>query len=203
MIESHHAITALSYVEHLSYIGLFLAVACSGYVIPIPEEIVLILAGYLAAEGIVHLPIIIIVAVLGAVCGDTLIYYLSGHGSRFTKKYHSRVEKTHVGWYIRHMKKNTAQTIFFSRFIVGMRFLNPLVSGLLRVPTDVFVLATALSASIYIPIIIFLGYYFSNQIEIVLHIAESIRHYIIIGLGIGSIILIVLFFKNLWEKASS
>jgi membrane protein DedA with SNARE-associated domain len=100
-------------------------------------------------------------------------------------------------------EKNTAQTIFFSRFIVGMRFLNPLVSGLLRVPTDVFVLATALSASIYIPIIIFLGYYFSNQIEIVLHIAESIRHYIIIGLGIGSIILIVLFFKNLWEKASS
>jgi membrane protein DedA with SNARE-associated domain len=191
----------LSYVEHLSYIGFFIAVAFSGYAIPLPEEIILILAGYLAAEGIVHLPIIIIVCVLGAICGDSLIFYLSGHGSRFTQKYHSRVEKTHLGWYMRHMKENTAYTVFFSRFIVGMRFFNPLVSGLLGVPADVFVLATALSAVIYIPIIVFLGYYFNQQIDIIVRIAESVRHAIFLLLVAGSAVLIVVLFKNFWEKA--
>lgn len=191
---------ALAYAEHLSYVGFFLVVAFSGYAIPVPEEIILILAGYLAAQGVISLPVIIVVCIVGAICGDSLIFYLSGHGSRFTEKYHSKVEQTHVGWYIRHMKKNPSRTIFFSRFIVGMRFLNPLVSGLLKVPTDVFVLSTIFSAVIYIPVIIFLGYYFSNQIEIILHVAESVRHSIILLLVVGSAVLIFLFIKNLWKK---
>lgn len=196
-----HTSLAFQYVEHLSYIGFFLAVAFSGYAIPVPEEIVLLLAGYLAAEGIIHLPIVIIVCVLGAVFGDFVIYYLSGHGSRFTQKYHARVEQTHLGWYMRHMKENTAKTVFFSRFIVGMRFFNPLISGLMRVPADIFVLSTALSATIYIPIIIFLGYYFSSSINTVIHLAELFRETILLLLVAGSTFLILVLFKNLWERA--
>jgi membrane protein DedA with SNARE-associated domain len=196
----HNLANTLAFAEHLSYVGFFLVVAFSGYAIPIPEEVVLLLAGYLAAQGLIHLPIVIVVCILGAICGDSLIFYLSGHGSRFTEKYHSKVEQTHVGWYMRHMKKSPGKTIFFSRFIVGMRFLNPLVSGLMKVPADVFVLSTALSAVLYIPFIIFLGYYFSNQIETLLHVAESVRHNIILGLIAGSLILIILFIKNLWKR---
>ncbi len=196
----HTMANALAYAEHLSYLGFFLAVAFSGYAIPIPEEIVLLLAGYLAAQGIISLPVVVLVCIFGAVSGDSLIYYLSGHGSRFTEKYHSKAEKTHVGWYMRHMKKNPGKTVFLSRFLVGMRFLNPLVSGLLKVPADIFVSATALSAAIYIPFIIFLGYHFSNQIDTMIHVAESVRHGIILMLIAGSIVLILLFFKNLWKK---
>lgn len=193
-------IYGLQYVEHLSYIGIFLAVAFSGYAIPIPEEVILILGGFLAASGISNIFLVMLASFLGALCGDTLIYYLSGHGSRFTHQYHARVEKTHAGWYIRHMKKKPMQTIFFSRFIIGMRFLNPLVSGLLRIPWKKFVLATALSAIIYIPIIILLGFVFHNQINLLLHIVHSVREAIIGAIIIGSVILIVVFFRELVEK---
>jgi membrane protein DedA with SNARE-associated domain len=190
----------LAYVEHLSYIGVFFTVAFSGYAIPIPEELILIFGGYLIAMGISNAFIMLAVSILGAIVGDSFIYYLSGHGSRFTHKYHDRVEKSHAGWYIRHMKNNPFWTIFFSRFIVGVRFLNPLVSGLLKVRWRTFLSATALSAAIYIPIIIFLGYFFSSEIETVVRVAESVRHLLILVLAAGSAVLIFFFITNLLEK---
>jgi membrane protein DedA with SNARE-associated domain len=190
----------LGYVEHLSYIGLFLAVGLSGYLIPIPEEVILIIGGFIAAQGITDLSTVILISVLGAIFGDTLIYYLSGHGSRFTHKYHKYVEQSHVGWYVRHMRQNPMLTIFYSRFIVGVRFLNPLVAGLMRIPWRKFVVATGLSAVIYIPCIILLGYIFHAQIYFILHIAHSVRIGILSLLAIGSAILILLFFRNLVEK---
>jgi membrane protein DedA with SNARE-associated domain len=193
-------IYGLSYVEHLSYIGLFLAVGFSGYAIPIPEEIILILGGFIAAQGISDLYAVMVASVLGAIFGDTLIYYLSGHGSRFTHKYHSRVEQSHVGWYIRHMRKNPMLTIFFSRFIVGMRFFNPLISGLMKISWKKFVVATGLSALIYIPLIILVGYVFHTQIYYVMHIAHSVRRVILLLIGTGSALLMFLFFRNLVEK---
>jgi membrane-associated protein len=194
------SIYGLAYVENLSYIGIFLSVAFSGYAIPIPEEIILILGGFLAAQGISSLPLVIIASVLGAVFGDSVIYYLSGHGSRFTQKYHKRVEKTHLGWYLRHMKENTWLTVFFSRFIVGMRFFNPLVSGLMKVKWKTFVSATSLSALIYIPIIVLVGFYSHHQINMIIHIARSIRHLLFILFTVGTAILIVLFIRNLVQK---
>ncbi len=193
-------IYGLSYVQNLSYVGMFFAVAFSGYVIPIPEELILILGGFLAAQGISDPFLLALVSILGAITGDSIIFYLSGHGSRFTKKYHERVEKTHVGWYMRHMRNNTGITIFCSRFIVGMRFLNPLVSGLMKVSWKTFVLATSLSAVIYIPFVIWLGYYFHRQIHLLLHIAHSLREVMLAGIAIGSVVLIILFLRNLIEK---
>lgn len=193
-------IYGLSYVENLSYLGVFLAVAFSGYAIPIPEEIILVLGGYLAAQGISSLPLVILASVCGAICGDSLIYYLSGHGSRFTHKYQSRIEKSKLGWYFRHMDNHPWRTVFFSRFIVGMRFFNPLISGLMKVPFVTFVSAAAASAAIYIPIVVLIGYYLHNKIATVVHIAQSLRHGLFVVLIAGSLVLILLFIRNLIQK---
>lgn len=195
-------IQGFNFISHLSYVGIFLAVAFSGYVIPIPEEFVLVTAGFIAAQGIINLPIIFLICVVGAVFGDTLVFYLSGHGSRFTKKYHKKVESTHVGWYVRHMKKNTGVTVFLSRFIPGMRLMSTLVAGLLKKPMDVFVIATALSASIYIPLVVLIGYHFNNKIYLILGIVRSVRHSVVLLFAAGALFLLFLFIKNLLEEGS-
>ncbi len=186
----------LSYVEHLSYLGIFLAVAFSGYIIPLPEEVILIIAGYMVAQGILSLPAIIVVCILGAICGDTLIYYLSGHGSRFTQKYHDHARRSYFGWYIHQINDRPFATIFLSRFVVGMRFLSPLVSGLTRVKARIFVPATALSALIYIPFIIMIGFYGSDRISTVLTVAHSVRQGILLAIVTGSLIMVLLFLRN-------
>ncbi len=192
----------ISLVEHLSYIGLFLSVGFSGYAIPIPEEILLVLGGFLAAGHIASLSKVILVSFLGAVFGDIVIYYLSGHGSRFAARHRHRMHGTLFGWYLRHVEENPARTIFLSRFIIGMRFLNPLVAGLLKIDWRIFVPAAAASAALYVPAVVLLGYYFHNQIHMVIRILESVRHYIILSLIVLTIIFVILFFKNLIQKES-
>ncbi len=194
------AIYGLSYVENLSYLGIFLTVAFSGYALPIPEEIVLILGGYLAARGIVSLPLVMLISIFAGTTGDGLIFYLSGHGSRFTQKYHEKVEKTHLGWYLRHMKEHSWTTVFFSRFIVGMRFFNPLVAGLMNIQWKTFISATFVSTLIYTPVVVLIGYYSNHQIYRIIHLARSVRHFILIGFTILSIVLIIIFIRNLIQK---
>lgn len=187
-------------LEQLSYAGIFLAVALSGYLIPVPEELVLLVGGFLAAEHILFLPFVIVVSIIGAVSGDSIIYYLAGHGSRFTQKYHARVEQSHAGWYLRHLRRQPFLTIFFSRFIVGMRALNPLISGLSCVPWRIFIAASLASVAIYIPLVISIGWLFHNQILELIVLAKSVREILVAFLIVGSAVLIPLFITNLLES---
>lgn len=187
-------------LEQLSYAGIFLAIAFSGYIIPIPEELTLLTSGFLAAEHILFLPVVLFVAIAGAVCGDNIIYYLAGHGSRFTQKYHAYVEQTHAGWYLRHLRSVPFRTIFFSRFVIGMRALSPLVSGLLGVRWRIFISASFVSAAIYIPIIIAIGWFFHSQIFGLIVLAKSIREILLALFLVGSAVLISLFITNLLER---
>ncbi len=184
----------------LSYAGIFLAIAFSGYLIPVPEELVLLAGGFLAAEHILFFPLVALVGIAAAVCGDSLMYYLAGHGSRFTQKYHAYVEQTHAGWYLRHLRRVPFRTIFFSRFIIGMRALSPLVSGLVGVRWRTFVSASAASAAIYTPLIIGIGWIFHSQIFELIVLAKSIREILIALFLVGSAVLIPLFITNLLER---
>ncbi len=187
-------------LAQLSYAGIFLAVAFSGYLIPVPEELVLLAGGFLAAEHILFLPLVALTGIAGAVCGDNLIYYLAGHGTRFTQKYHASVEKTHAGWYVRHMRQAPFRTVFFSRFIIGLRALSPLISGLVEIRWRIFFGASFVSAAIYIPIIIGIGWFFHDQIFELLVLAKSIREIVLALFLVGSAVLIPLFITNLLER---
>ena len=166
----------LGYVEHLSYLGVFLIIIFSGYLLPIPEEIILLAIGYVGAEGIGKLHILIPLCILACLIGDTLFYYLSFRGSRYTRKLLGRLSKRRLERYLMHEKLHTGAVIFFSRFIVGMRFLNPLISGFIKVPWKIFVPFTVLSAALYVPLVVGIGYYFHNTILNAVTVVAEVRH---------------------------
>jgi membrane protein DedA with SNARE-associated domain len=191
----------LQSLEQLSYAGIFLGVMLSGYVIPVPEELVLLVGGYLAAQHLLFLPFVMLVGLAGALAGDGVLYYLAGHGSHFAKKYHKEAEKTaHAGWYLKRLRRSPFLTIFFSRFILGMRALNPLISGLTGVRWRTFFPASALSAAIYVPFIIGLGWLFNSQISSLIAAAESLRHILLALFIVGTAVLLPVFITNLLEN---
>src|ERR1700754_3657271 len=65
-------------IDSLGTVGVGLLVALENLVPPIPSEIVLALAGYLAAEGQVNLVMVLIAATAGSVAGAVALYWL-GH----------------------------------------------------------------------------------------------------------------------------
>jgi membrane protein DedA with SNARE-associated domain len=63
-------------VDHLGYGAIFVGVALGNLGIPVPEETILAMGGYLAQRGELRLPVVIVVGFLSAVFGDNLGYWV-------------------------------------------------------------------------------------------------------------------------------
>ncbi len=180
---------SVAFIEHLSYLGVFAAMATSGYIVPLPEEIILLVGGYLIAGHIVNPYAMIAVSILGAIAGDTFIYYICHRGSRFALKLRARAEKKfhrYIGWFRAHEGK----AIFTTRFILGMRFISPVISGLLNVPWYTFVFYNSLAALIFVPLVSAIGYFFHDHIDRALSLTMVLKHnvtLIIIVLVLGTV----------------
>ena len=68
---------------HWGYAALFVVVVLGNVGLPLPEETVLALAGYLVWRGDMRLPVVLVVGVVSAVAGDNLGYWV---GHRFGRK---------------------------------------------------------------------------------------------------------------------
>src|SRR3984893_16051868 len=123
----HHILSAPGMTDWLSrwiYLGIILCVFIGNLGIPVPEELVLLAAGFLAGRHVLELGTLYIVAILSAVAGDScgflvgrtggrrLFVWLSQKSSLLRKRY------KHLRAFFR-VHGNKA--VFLGRFIMGVR----------------------------------------------------------------------------------
>lgn len=166
----------LAYFERGSYLAYFILLALGGYVIPIPEEVLLLTVGYAVAAGIGRLDVTVAVAVVSILTSDFVVFLLSRHGGRVVTWLKKRVSERQISRYEELMKFHVGKTIFLARFTIGLRFLSVVLAGSFRVPKRVFLWYDFLALIIYTPLLIFLGYRFHQQFVAVLSTAKVIRH---------------------------
>ena len=169
----------INYLEQFSYIGIFVLIALSGYIVPIPEEILLLIVGYVAGIGFNNVYISLLVSILGVLAGDNLLFWLSKYkGSRLIDHLKHKVKKSEIIKYRYLMKKHIGKTIFILRFIVGLRFFSPFMAGSMKIKWKTFQFYNLLAVLIYAPIMVFLGYHFHHKLVLVITQVEIIRHII-------------------------
>ncbi len=173
----HGAIFSI-YLEHISYFGTFVLMALSGHLVPVPEEVVLLLVGYASGIGLSNVYFTAVSAMLGVIAGDSLIFYLSRHGNHYVEKLKNRIAPQKIAKYERMMNAHTGKTIFLSRFIVGLRFFSPLLAGMLKVKWRTFLAYNIPAIIIYVSFIIFLGYHFNTDIARMITEVKLARHII-------------------------
>lgn len=174
----------LNYVNSFSYFGLFILLAVIALV-PIPEEVVLLLAGYFAGSGFAELDKIIIASLLGVLVGDNLIYFVSRRGHNYFKKIKERIAPKKLLKYENLMKEHSGKTIFLLRFIVGLRFLGPFMAGHMKIKWKTFFFFNFLAVSIFVPIFVLLGYHFTKILDLIILNIHKVR------LGIFLLILLI------------
>lgn len=182
-------------VGSLGYAGIFIMMFLESTVFPIPSEVVMIPAGYLAYKGEMNIYIVIILGSLGSLCGALFNYYFAlKFGRRFLMKYgkyffvsHESIEKTEVFF-----KDHGHISTFSGRLIPGLRHYISLPAGLARMNLFVFCLYTTLGATIWVIILTILGYYIGDNEELV---KEYLR-YLIIGLLVFLTLLGVWYYKK-------
>jgi membrane-associated protein len=195
MASTMHELFFITSVEHFSYIAIFLFTIFSGYIIPVPEEIILIIVGYMASIQLIHATPAIIVVILALLIGDNIIYRLAYKNDKHVKKLLHDVLSLKI--MVKHkasIEKHLGKTIFFTRFFPFLRFVGPIFAGYSKVKASFFQLYNTLAIVIYAPVVIGIGYVFHDYFDyIVLHI-EKARHtifilgLIIIGLVITRIV---------------
>lgn len=169
-----------SQIEGLSYLGTFIAMVLSGHLVPVPEEILLLLIGYASGIGFSNVYVAFAVASFGVIVGDSILFFLSLTGSKYIKRLKNKISRHKLKRYEGLMKAHAGKTIFLSRFIVTVRFFSPILAGSLGVRWRTFALADFPAAIIYVGVFIFLGYHFNSDIASLITEVKLARHIIFI-----------------------
>ena len=147
--------------------------------IPVPGETILLFASFLAySERELHLPIIIVVAVVACTIGDNLGYAIGRRGGRpLLTRYQNifRIREKTIARAERIFARYGAVTIFFARFIFGLRIIAGPLAGVLQMEWKRFVLFNFLGALVWVTVISLVGYFFGSQWEMLLHVVGRVK----------------------------
>jgi undecaprenyl-diphosphatase len=115
--------------------------------LPIPGETALIVAGGLAHDGQLSIWAVIAVAAMSAIVGDMIGYWVGRRGGRklllregrFSAHRHAAVEKAD-----KYFEKYGLVTVFFARFVPGVRVVGAIAAGTTQMRFRNFAIANAL-----------------------------------------------------------
>ena len=145
-------------IDTWGYAAIFLIVVLGNVGLPVPEETVLTVGGYLAWQGHLRFPVVVVVAILSAITGDNIGYWLGrryGQGilGRLMAAAPAQAERART-LILRH----GAMAVFTARFVTGLRFMAGPLAGSTGLAPGRFFIANLLGAVVYAPIIVGAGY---------------------------------------------
>ena len=142
--------------------------------IPLPGETMLLFASFLASqEHRLSLGLIILVATAACTLGDNLGYWIGFYGGRpLLHRYQRffRVSDEKIARGEKLFERFGPATVFFARFIFGMRMIAGPMAGVLRMHWRRFVLFNFLGATLWVTVISCVGYFFGQHWQRLLRI---------------------------------
>jgi len=161
--------TVRHYLIAWGYWAILLGLLAEDAGVPLPGETILIFASFLAYKhNQLSMLWIIVVGVLAATSGDNIGYWIGRKGGRKLIEAHRKIlrisdETLKDGE--RLLKKRGDVTIFFARFIWGMRMLAGPLAGALKMRWPRFLLFNFLGAVVWVSAIAGVGYAFGSQFQ--------------------------------------
>jgi|SRR5579862_1156161 len=165
---THHIVDLLrNAVVQYGYWAVAVALLLENAGVPVPGETILLLASFLAySEHNLQLRWIIVVGTIAATLGDNLGFALGFYGGRpLLVRYQSffRIKNETVARGENLFARFGAVTIFFARFVFGMRIIAGPMAGVLRMPWRKFLVYNFLGAAMWVTAISSAGYLFGRH----------------------------------------
>ncbi|MGA9521234.1 MAG: DedA family protein [Myxococcaceae bacterium] len=175
-------------VAYLTVFGVLLA---CGLGVPLPEDISLLLGGYLAHHGAANLYGMMAVGFVGILAGDSLIYFAGRRiGTRVGQKpgFFARIvtpeKRARVeGLFATHGQK----IVCAARFLPGVRAVTFFTAGSAGMGYWRFVFWDGLAALLSAPVFVWLGWYFGGDLDALIQKLKDGQMTVIGALGLVAI----------------
>ncbi len=182
----------LNTLNAMGYPGIFALMAMESSVIPVPSELVMPPAGYLAHEGEMNIWIVILMGTLGSLVGAYANYFVSrwlgrplvlkyGRYVGISEKKFAKVES----FFLKHGEIST----FIGRLLPVIRHLISIPAGIAGMNHLRFSTYTLAGAGIWCTILTWIGYFIGKEQALIM----KYSHQAVIGVLIFSAILVTVY----------
>jgi membrane protein DedA with SNARE-associated domain len=182
------------------YFMLFGLLFLCGLGLPLPEDIPLMIAGALVANGKFHLAIAAVAAWCGIIGGDIVLYHLGKKfgleitrlpfiGKHLTK---ARIEKVEVMF-----GKYGIWVVAIGRMFAGIRGAMVVAAGAIRYNFWKFLIADGIAAIVSGGLFVFIGHWLGSRLKE--HMEDIDKYKFRVGIGVGvAVVGLILFF--VWKS---
>ncbi|MEM9019013.1 MAG: DedA family protein [Planctomycetota bacterium] len=160
-----------NYAPNAPYLVIFVVLLMTGFGLPLPEDIPLMIAGYLCGQTPGNHPHIwvMIPGCMLAILGSDVILYLLGRrfGPSIQRhRYLIRVVGNRNLTRVRYLfRKHGNKFVFFARFLPGVRAPAFFTAGSYKMPLSKFLLWDGAAAMLSVPWVLLLAWHFHDKIE--------------------------------------
>ncbi|MFP4312854.1 MAG: DedA family protein [Alphaproteobacteria bacterium] len=193
-------------IEAIGQLGIFLLMLLENVFPPIPSELIMPLAGYLAAQGEMGFTAAVISGSAGASLGAFLWYYIgwklglerlqrwaARHG-RWAALSPQDIDKAN-DWFKRHGRA----AVFFGRLVPGIRTYISVPAGIAQMPFASFALYTVIGTVFWSTFLCACGYWLGQNYALVGEWLDPVS-YIVIAAIIGTYLYRVATFNKRHER---
>jgi undecaprenyl-diphosphatase len=131
------------------YFVLFFGILLENAGVPVPGETILLAGAALARFGHLSLPLVVSIAIAGAILGDNAGFFIGRRGGRRLLERHGRLlglTKARLDQFDAFFARHGAKTVFIARFVTGLRVVGAVLAGASTLPWARFLLFNAAGA---------------------------------------------------------
>jgi len=166
----------VSTIGSMGYLGIFLLMAMESSVFPIPSEVVMPPAGFLAQQGKMDMTLVILSGTFGSLVGAYANYFAARFLGRplllrygkyvwITEEHFAKVEK--------YFKDHGEISTFIGRLLPVVRHLISLPAGLAGMNHLKFTFYTLLGAALWVSVLSWIGYFIGQNEELILRYSHE------------------------------
>jgi len=187
------------WLANWGYLGIFTFVFAGNLGIPVPEETVMLVAGFLASREVLDLRLVYVVVIASAVTGDCSGYLIGRFGGqrlllrlvdRF-KFLRSRYDRVHNFFQV-----HGSKAVFMARFITGARFLAGPMAGAFGMPFFQFLGWNVLGALVWCSIVVTVGYLVGDELYRAITMAHHATRWIALAISLLVVAALILWWRE-------
>ena len=188
------------FVSRLGYIGIIIWFITFDQLTPIPEEISLLIVGYLSAHNIFNPVVAGICCLVGFIAVDAVYFFLSKKGSSFVSK-KIKTSSSIMESYKDKLKHNTFRAVLVLCFVPRMRMFAPILAGSMKLSFRRFLLFDSVALAAFTTLYLLLGIIFNKSLGAVIAKTERLQDVVFFAaIALVSVLLVVWIRKRKKKK---